>query len=82
MGGQRVERGDALILGFAAANQDPRIRAEADLEVGNRAHLAWSAGPHACPASQPGWLIVRIAVEAALHELHAVELRVQGEGIR
>jgi cytochrome P450 len=77
LAGQPVQRGDALILGIAAANADPRVHTDdVWLEVGNRAHLAWSAGPHACPAQRPGRLISRIAVETALHHLHDVELAV------
>jgi cytochrome P450 len=35
-------------IGLAAANTDPRI-SDGD-HTGNRSHLSWSAGPHACPA--------------------------------
>lgn len=77
LGGQQVQRGDALILGIAAANADPRVHTDDPwLEVGNRAHLAWSAGPHGCPAQRPGRLITRTAVEIALQRLHDVELAV------
>lgn len=77
LGGQQIRQGDALILGFAAANADPRVHSDDEWsEVGNRAHLAWSAGPHVCPAHVPGRLIVRTAVEAALHQLPDLRLTV------
>ncbi|EHR51863.1 cytochrome P450 [Saccharomonospora marina XMU15] len=80
--GQPVRRGDALILGFAAANADSRVHTNDPwLEVGNRAHLAWSAGPHACPAQRQGRMITRIAVDTALHRLQDVVLSVPAEDI-
>lgn len=75
--GRPIARGDALILGLAAAGSDPRIH-PADRnwwqEIDNRAHLGWSAGPHTCPAKGPARTIARIAVETALHELPGVAL--------
>ncbi|MFD9948397.1 cytochrome P450 [Nonomuraea sp. NPDC059023] len=77
LGGRRIARGDALVLGLAAANADPSAHTgEAVIELGNRAHLAWSAGPHACPAPVPARLITRTAVETALHLLPDVRLAV------
>lgn len=77
IGGQPIAEGDALILGLAAANADPRVHSE-ELwnEIGNRSHLAWSAGLHACPAHVPARLIARTAVEAALHLLPDIRLAV------
>lgn len=77
LGGRRVRMGDALILGFAAANADPRVQTDDwRAQVGNRAHLAWSAGHHACPAQRPGRLIARIAAETALRQLHGLRLAI------
>lgn len=77
LGGQAITRGDALILGLAAANNDARVHTDDPwLEVGNRSHLAWSAGPHACPAQRAGRLIARTAVDRALHRLQDVRLSV------
>lgn len=82
LGGQPVQRGDALILGVAAANADPRVHTgDHWLEVGNRAHLAWSAGPHACPAQRTGRMIARIAVETALHQLPDVALAIPADEV-
>ncbi|MFF2013827.1 cytochrome P450 [Streptomyces sp. NPDC058195] len=75
LGGRRIARGDALILGLAAANADPRIHpAGMEREIGNRSHLGWSAGPHRCPAETPARLIARTAVEQALHGLPGIRL--------
>ncbi|GAA0938915.1 cytochrome P450 [Nonomuraea longicatena] len=77
LGGRRIAMGDALVLGLAAANADPKVHTgDGVLELGNRAHLAWSAGPHACPAPVPARLITRTAVETALHLLPDVRLAV------
>ncbi|MFI6597527.1 cytochrome P450 [Nonomuraea sp. NPDC050536] len=80
LGGQRIRRGDALILGLSAANADPRVHTgDETIELGNRAHLAWGAGPHVCPAPVPARLITRTAVETALHLLPDVRLAVAAE---
>jgi cytochrome P450 len=73
--GRPIERGDALILGLAAANSDPRIHTgDWWQEIDNRSHLGFSAGSHTCPARIPARLITRIAVETALHELPGITL--------
>lgn len=77
LAGMPIERGDALVLGLAAANADPRVHTDDPwLEIGNRAHLAWSAGPHACPAQRAARMITRIAVDTALHQLHDAQLSI------
>ncbi|MFI2489851.1 hypothetical protein ACH47X_23265 [Promicromonospora kroppenstedtii] len=76
-----VERGDAVLLAVGAAASDPRIRGDAWDGLGNRAHLAWGAGAHRCPAPRQARLIVRTAVETLLRQLepalatHAEEIR-------
>ncbi len=82
LAGQPVQRGDALILGMAAANADPRVHTDDPwLQIGNRSHLAWSAGPHACPAQRIGRVITRIAVDIALHSLHDVTLAIPADEV-
>jgi cytochrome P450 len=82
LGGQAVTAGDALILGLAAAGADPSVHGDAWAhgdtwdEIGNRSHLAWSAGPHACPAQVPARIIASAAVEAALNLLPGIRLAV------
>ncbi|ONK13211.1 cytochrome P450 [Streptomyces sp. MP131-18] len=75
LGGQTIRRGDALILGLAAANDDPRIHnGDPHARLGNRAHLAWSAGPHACPARDPARVIAHTAVQTVLERLPGIQL--------
>jgi cytochrome P450 len=77
LGGQKIEAGDMLILGLAAANQDPAaLPADGCPVAGNRSHLAFGAGPHACPAQDPARLIARSAVETLLHRIPDLELAV------
>ncbi|MFI9489889.1 hypothetical protein ACIG47_26100 [Promicromonospora sp. NPDC052451] len=67
-----VERGDAVLLAVGAAASDPRIRGDAWDGLGNRAHLAWGAGAHRCPAPRQARLIVRTAVETLLRQVEPV----------
>lgn len=77
LGGQQIRRGDALILGLGAVSNDPLVQpGGAGMEPGNRAHLAWGAGPHACPARLPARLIARTAVQTALERLPDLRLAV------
>jgi len=82
LAGQPVGVGDALILGLAAANADPRVHSDDRWnELGNRAHLSWSAGPHACPAPVPARIIAKSAVETVLYQLPDIRLTVPAEQI-
>ncbi|MBE1537358.1 cytochrome P450 [Actinomadura algeriensis] len=77
LGGRAIARGDALILGLAAVAHDVRAHAGSQFwQRGNRAHLAWSAGPHACPARDPARTIARTAVATVLHALRGVRLAI------
>ncbi|MEV4560407.1 cytochrome P450 [Kitasatospora sp. NPDC049285] len=75
LGGQYISAGDMLVLGLAAANADPVVHGR-DGVAGNRAHLAWGAGKHVCPAQDPARLIVETAVETLLHRLPDLQLAV------
>ncbi|MGK5498862.1 cytochrome P450 [Streptomyces sp. URMC 125] len=76
-GGQDVRAGDMLVLGLAAANTDPEVLPDGGRPVtGNRAHMAFSAGPHTCPAQDPARLITRTAVDTVRHHLPDMELAV------
>ncbi|MEV8390100.1 MULTISPECIES: cytochrome P450 family protein [unclassified Streptomyces] len=82
LGGRQIRRGDVLILGIAAANDDPAIRPDDTAgEPGNRAHLAFSAGPHVCPAQVPARLITRTAVNTVLHLLPDMRLAIPAEEV-
>ncbi|MGY1900909.1 cytochrome P450 [Nocardia gipuzkoensis] len=56
-----------VVISFAACNNDPAI--SANNHSGNRSHLAWGAGPHACPARSPAYLIAQDAVDQLLDAL-------------
>ncbi|HEY2175340.1 MAG TPA: cytochrome P450 [Mycobacteriales bacterium] len=82
LAGQPIEQGDPLILAFGAANADPRVHSDDPWsELGNRAHLAWSGGPHICPAHVPARVIVRTSVETALYQLPGLRLAVSADEI-
>ncbi|KDN84462.1 cytochrome P450 [Kitasatospora cheerisanensis KCTC 2395] len=75
LGGQYISAGDMLVLGLAGANDDPAAHGP-DGIAGNRAHLAWGAGRHVCPAQDPARLIVETAIETLLHCLPDLQLAV------
>ncbi|WP_431607872.1 cytochrome P450 [Streptomyces griseocarneus] len=77
LGGVPLRAGEPVVVSFAAANTDPALRS--DRRTGNRAHLAWSAGPHHCPAKDPARLIAAVAVEKLLDRLPDLELAVPAE---
>ncbi|WP_406142173.1 cytochrome P450 [Streptomyces sp. NBC_01089] len=82
LGGQQIRRGDVLILGISAANDDPVARAaDGGVEPGNRAHLAFSAGAHVCPAQVPARLITRTAVHTVLHLLPDMRLGIPASDV-
>ncbi len=82
LGGRHIQQGDALILGLAAANQDPRVHTDDMWTMqGNRSHVAWSIGPHACPAHIPARLITRTAVDTALHLLPEIRLEIPDDQV-
>ncbi|WP_328601673.1 cytochrome P450 family protein [Nocardia terrae] len=63
-----------VVISMAACNTDPAIRTGAF--TGNRSHLAWGVGPHACPASSLAYLIAQEAVDQLLDILSEVRLAV------
>ncbi|MEU5256621.1 cytochrome P450 [Streptomyces longwoodensis] len=79
-GGTRLQAGDLLLVSFAAANTGPALTA-ARQAGSNRAHLAWSAGPHACPSKEPARQITVTAIENLLNKLPDVELAVPADSL-
>ncbi|MFD5857537.1 cytochrome P450 [Streptomyces chartreusis] len=77
--GQKFSAGDLLLVGFQAANASSARSATG--QSSNRAHLAWSAGPHACPSKEPARLITLAAIEHLFNELPDVELAVPEESL-
>ncbi|MEV4559962.1 cytochrome P450 [Kitasatospora sp. NPDC049285] len=77
--GRQVRAGDLLMVSFAAANSSPILAAER--QASSRAHLAWSAGPHACPSKDPARQITMNAVENLFNQLPDIELAVPEESL-
>ncbi len=75
--GTRLAAGCPIIVSFAAATTEPSI--VTDQRAGNRAHLAWSAGPHGCPAQREARIIASVAIERLLDRLPDLELAVPVE---
>jgi len=75
LGGTVVEAGSPVMISFAGANTDPALK-EARQARSAGAHLAWGAGPHACPAKSPAQVIAVAAVEAILNALPDLQLAV------
>ncbi|MEU5338647.1 cytochrome P450 [Streptomyces asoensis] len=78
--GQKLTAGDLMLVSIAAANTGPTLSA-ARKAGSNRAHLAWSAGPHACPSKEPARQIVVTAIENLLNRLPDVNLSVPEESL-
>ncbi|MEY9988960.1 cytochrome P450 [Streptomyces sp. V4I8] len=75
LGGRTLKAGDPILISFAAANTDPKLTDHRE-QLSAKAHLAFGAGPHACPAKDPAFLIASTAVESLLNRLPDVELRI------
>ena len=86
LGNVQVQAGDALILGFAPANADPALsppRSGGDADFSsNRAHLAWGAGPHRCPAQNIARTIATTGIEVLIGRLVATRLDVHEDELR
>ncbi|MET7451933.1 cytochrome P450 [Streptomyces sp. NPDC005574] len=75
LGGRYLRANDPVLVSFAAANTDPKL-AEHREQLSAKAHLAFGAGPHACPAKDPAFMIAVTAVESLLNRLPDLEVRV------
>ncbi|MCW2884607.1 MAG: cytochrome [Streptosporangiaceae bacterium] len=82
LGGQRIQAGDLIVLGFAAANSDPQVRPDSYAgSVGNHAQMSFSHGEHQCPYPAPelAEVIAKAAVEVLLDRLPDVLLAVPAD---
>ncbi|ASF07031.1 putative cytochrome P450 [Nocardia brasiliensis NBRC 14402] len=61
-----------VVISMAGCNNDPAIRTTD--QIGNRAHLAWGVGPHACPAQSAAYLIAQDAIDQLLDALPDMRL--------
>ncbi|SFC62399.1 cytochrome P450 [Streptomyces aidingensis] len=69
--GVPIPPGVPILISHAATGTDPAL---AGLGYHNRSHLAWSAGPHRCPADSHAGVIAQHAIEAVLDQLWDLEL--------
>lgn len=82
LGGERIQRGDLLVLGLAAANVDPQVHPRSFADSGvNRAHMSFGHGEHGCPFPAPelAEVIAKTAVEVLLDRIPDVELAVPAD---
>jgi cytochrome P450 len=85
LGHYRIQTGDLLVLGVAAAHADPHIRPDQAAGAGDsQAHLAFSHGPHRCPfpAQELAEVIAATAIEVLLDRLPDLTLAVEPEQLR
>lgn len=75
LGGRVLKAGNPVLISFAAANTDPKLTQQRE-QLSAKAHLAFGAGPHACPAKDPAFMIAVTAVESLLTGLPDLEMRV------
>lgn len=75
--GRRISAGELVLVSYAAANsQAAPPPDDTHRRSGESAHLAWAAGPHACPARDPALLIAITAIEQLTSRLGDLELAV------
>lgn len=78
--GTRIPLGSPVMVSYAAANTCPHLGVPADgYRSGTKAHLAFAAGPHACPARSLALLIATAAIERLTSYLPDIELAVSPE---
>ncbi|MFD1830685.1 MULTISPECIES: cytochrome P450 [Streptomyces] len=73
--GRLLEADQPVVISFAAANTDPAL-ADDTSALRGRAHLAFGAGPHVCPAKDPAVLISVAAIERLLNRVTDIDLAV------
>jgi cytochrome P450 len=86
LAGRHIKAGDLIVLGLAAANNDPQVRADTYSSAdsgGNQAHMSFSHGEHRCPhaAQELAEVIAETAIEVLLDRLPDVTLAVADEAL-
>ncbi|MFG1943995.1 cytochrome P450 [Nonomuraea sp. NPDC048826] len=69
--GVPIPAGVPVLISHAATGTDPAVPHPG---YGNRSHLAWSAGPHRCPAESHAAVIAQTGVETLLDRLPNLDL--------
>jgi cytochrome P450 len=76
-----------VLISLAACNNDPEVRGDGNDEssrltrIGNRSHLAWSSGPHACPAKGVAYLTVQGAIDHLFDVLPEMRLAAPADSL-
>ncbi|MGF6888137.1 cytochrome P450 [Nocardia sp. GAS34] len=71
-----------VLISLAACNNDPRERGEGNKSIGNRSHLAWSTGPHACPAKDVAYQTVQNAIDQLFDRVGEIQLAIEPEQLK
>ncbi|WP_067574081.1 cytochrome P450 [Nocardia acidivorans] len=74
IGGTWLPAHQPVVISLAGCNNDPAIGGGE--RIGNRSHLAWSLGPHACPAKSVASLVAQEAIDQLLDALPELRLAV------
>jgi cytochrome P450 len=64
LGGQRIAKGDKVVMWYTAANRDPAVFADPDafdITRGNIQHLGFGSGQHVCVGSRLAEMQLRVA---------------------
>ncbi|MBO0609900.1 cytochrome P450 [Myceligenerans salitolerans] len=77
--GRTIRRGDAVVTAVAEATHSVHRDADQIWSADSRAHLAFGAGPHRCPADRLSRIIVKVAVEQVLIRLPGLRLTVPAD---
>ncbi|MFE9817767.1 cytochrome P450 [Streptomyces sp. NPDC005773] len=71
-----IPAGVPVLISHAAANTDPTLDVDSGQRAANTSHLAFGAGPHACPARDTAGVIAEVAIEMLLDRLPDMALAV------
>ncbi|WP_326782905.1 hypothetical protein [Streptomyces sp. NBC_00151] len=80
LGGVLVPAGVPTLISHTAVAE--QLSGPAGQSSGNRAHLAWGAGPHTCPGQNEARLAAAIAVERLFDRIPEVALAVHPADLR
>ncbi len=75
--GQKIRKGDALVMYYPSANRDEGVFENPDvfdIERKNNHHLAFEVGEHFCLGTHLARLETRVMFEGILERLHDIEL--------
>ncbi|MGW6332156.1 cytochrome P450 [Nocardia rhamnosiphila] len=74
-----------VVISLTACNRDPAVRGRDEhgnasgLRAGNRSHLAWGAGEHACPAADLALIVATGAIDQLMDVMPDLRLAVPAE---